>query len=246
MTRRLLVSIHDVSPKHEGRIDRLRDMIAAAGIGERYAMLVVPDFWGEWPLEHHPAFRARLRGWADTGVEMFLHGWFHRDLSAHSSGADAFKARFLTASEGEFLGLDRKAATERLLRGRALLEDVLGRPVDRFVAPAWLYSDDAKAALADLGFRIAEDHFRVWDPLAKRQLARGPVISYATRTRARLASSLAFSRVATMALRPLRDVRVALHPHDVDAPSLLREIPRALAAFGRTHRPARYDELLAA
>ena len=31
----------------------------------------------------------RLRDWADAGVEMFVHGWFHKDLSDHS-GAAAF------------------------------------------------------------------------------------------------------------------------------------------------------------
>ncbi|WP_458865543.1 hypothetical protein, partial [Enterococcus faecium] len=44
--RRLLASIHDVSPRHEPAIDRLLEELASVGVA-RPAMLVVPDFWRE-------------------------------------------------------------------------------------------------------------------------------------------------------------------------------------------------------
>ena len=94
---------------------------------------------------------------------MFVHGWFHQDRAAHT-GFAAIKAHHLTASEGEFLGLSRDVAAQRMADGRALIEDIIGRPVAGFVAPAWLYGDGARAALADSGFALAEDHFRVWRP----------------------------------------------------------------------------------
>lgn len=239
----LLTTIHDVSPKHEARIDLLIDGFHAAGLGDRYGMLVVPDFWGEWPLVRHKAFQARLRRWADAGVEMWLHGWYHKDLSpAHSVGA-ALKARLMTDSEGEFLGLGAAEARRRLTEGRALLQDVLGRPVDRFVAPAWLYSDASKAVLGELGFHLAEDHLKVWSPTTGRVLSRGPVISYASRTPARMASSLFFSRLATAFLKPLPVVRLALHPHDVDKEPLVRETARALRCLTRDRAPSTYAAL---
>ena len=237
----LLVSIHDVSPKHEARIARLEGMLADAGVGARYAMLVVPDFWGEWPLARDPAFQARLRAWADAGVEMWLHGWSHRD----DASASSFRHRHMTAGEGEFGGLTQAQAARLLADGRALLEDMLGRAVDRFVAPAWLYSEGAKTALAEAGFRMAEDHFRVWRPDTGAVLARGPVISYASRTRGRMASSLAFSRMATVALSGQRVVRLALHPHDVDQPALVAETRRALSALTRGRTARTYEDALA-
>jgi hypothetical protein len=47
------------------------------------------------------AYQAKLRRWSELGVEMFVHGWFHKDLAQHS-GVAAFKAKHMTASEGEF------------------------------------------------------------------------------------------------------------------------------------------------
>ncbi|QMW23332.1 DUF2334 domain-containing protein [Sandaracinobacteroides saxicola] len=242
--RSLLITIHDVSPRHEARIDRLIDGLHAAGVGTRFGMLVVPDFWGESPLAKAPAFQAKLRAWAASGVEMWLHGFYHKDLTAHDAGGAALKARLLTAGEGEFLGLDARESRRRLNEGRALLEDILGTPIPRFVAPAWLYSDASKAALTDLGFTLAEDHFRVWNPSSNRILTKGPVISYASRTPVRMASSLFFSRLATAALPLQKIIRLALHPHDVDKQPLITETARALKSLTRTHTPATYTAAL--
>jgi len=239
----LLLSIHDVTPAHADRIARLEAQIAYATRGSAaYAMLVVPDFHGRAPIRHDRAFHAWLRARADAGVEMLLHGWFHRDTATHS-GAAAWKAKHMTAGEGEFLGLARADAAARLRDGRAMLEDILGRAVPGFVAPAWLYGDGARAALADEGFAFAEDHMRVWQPQTGAVLAKGPVVSYASRSRARILSSLAWSRVATTVLAGYRTVRVALHPHDVDVPALGRESHRAIQAFLRDRSLGRYDAL---
>ena len=60
----------------------------------------------------------------------------------------------MTAGEGEFLGLDHAEALSRMRRGKALIEDATGRASAGFIAPAWLYSDDARRALADAGFAL--------------------------------------------------------------------------------------------
>ena len=83
--KRLLASIHDVAPCFESQVDRLADLIEARLGPARYAMLVVPDHWGRAPLAEARGFQARLRAWADSGVEMFVHGWFHRDTAEHKS-----------------------------------------------------------------------------------------------------------------------------------------------------------------
>ena len=109
----LLASIHDVSPRFEGEVDRLSDQLRAH-VGDRLAMLVVPNHWGEAPIVPGTAFATRLRGWADAGIEMFLHGFCHRDDGQHRRVADRFRASVLTASEGEFLGLSRADAANRI------------------------------------------------------------------------------------------------------------------------------------
>ena len=113
--RILLASIHDVGPRFESEVDRLVDSLERHVGAGRFAMLVVPDHWGEAPLAAAPTYAAKLRRWADNGVEMFLHGWSHRDDGSHD-GAAAWKAKHMTAGEGEFLGLDQAEATRRLRR----------------------------------------------------------------------------------------------------------------------------------
>lgn len=239
--KRLLASIHDVSPRFEGEVDRLLDRLAPH-VGQRLAMLVVPDHWNAAPIT--PAFTRRLRAWAEAGVEMFVHGWSHIDDSQHT-GAAALKAKHMTAGEGEFLGLDHREALARMRRGKALVEDATGRAAAGFIAPAWLYSDDARAALGDAGFALAEDHAHVWAPVGGRVLARGPVITWASRSRPRQLSSLAAAALLRRVLQPSETVRIAVHPGDVRVPQLLDSIDRTFAAF-RRHRPARYADLLAA
>jgi predicted deacetylase len=242
--RSLLASIHDVGPRFEREVDLLADRLARHLGGPRFAMLVVPDHWGEAPLAQARAFQSRLRDWADSGVEMFVHGWTHKDGSAHRSGAASFKAKHMTAGEGEFLGLARDEALARMTAGRALIEDITGRPVAGFIAPAWLYGPGAHAALGDAGFAMAEDHMRVWRPGDGAVLARGPVVTWASRSRARIRSSLAFARLARTALRPLRTLRIAVHPGDTTVPALLASIDASLSTAARSRRVGRYADLL--
>jgi uncharacterized protein len=239
--RILLASIHDVSPRFESEVDALIDLLRAH-VGNRIAMLVVPNHWGDAPIVPGSAFAARLRSWADQGFEIFLHGLYHRDESRHGRASDQIRARLMTAGEGEFLGLTGDEAAARIGQGRRLLEDIIGRPLAGFVAPAWLYGPGALEALEAADTPIAEDHMRVWSPASGKVLARGPVITWASRSRMRLASSLA----AAGALRriPLRALRVGVHPPDVRHPALVRSIEKTLRIGGRNRRPAAYSDLL--
>lgn len=242
--RRLLASIHDVTPVHADRLARLISLVEGIVGRGRFALLVVPDFHRRGLLADDRAFSARLRAWADSGCEIFLHGFTHLDESRHDSIGARWAASRLTAGEGEFLGLPRPEADRRLLEGRAIVEQAIGRAVDGFVAPAWLYGDASLAALSAQGFGLIEDHLRVWDPRNGRVFARGPVVTYASRSMARLTGSILWSRLATIGLARARTVRFAVHPHDVDSPALLREIERALRAFTRSHRPSGYADLV--
>ena len=241
--RRLVVSIHDVSPAFEDSIDRLADMIGYILGGPRFAMLVVPDHWGAAPLDRAPAFARRLRGWADAGVEMFLHGWFHRDTSDHRGAGAAIKARYMTAGEGEFLGLSADEAEFRMRRGRDVVEQAIGGPVAGFVAPAWLYGAGAMAALKACDFALAEDHFRVWRPATGAVVARGPVVTWASRSPARTASSLAVAAAARALPDWLPTMRVAVHPGDVTKESLMTSIDRTIRSLSGRRTVARYADL---
>ncbi|HKC03660.1 MAG TPA: DUF2334 domain-containing protein [Sphingomicrobium sp.] len=239
--RLLLASIHDVGPRFESEVDQLLDTLAPY-VGNRIALLVVPNHWGDCPIVPGSAFATRLRQWVASGLEPFLHGFFHRDATVHHRTRDSLRARWMTAGEGEFLALDRGESRSRIERGRALLEDITGRPIAGFVAPAWLYGDGAIGALRDCDIGIAEGHWRVWSPSTGMVLSRSPVITWASRTPTRLQVSL----LAAAALRraPVRDLRIGVHPPDCRAPQLLRSIEKTFGVAGRNRRPAAYSELL--
>lgn len=154
------------------------------------------------------------------------------------------KARYMTASEGEFLGLSKPEAARRMAAGRELIEDIIGREVAGFIAPAWLYGAGAQAALEESGFALAEDHMKVWRPGTGKVVARGPVITWASRSPARTASSLAFAALARVALQPLKTVRLAVHPGDISKPEILDSVERTITAFTSRRSVGRYSDLL--
>src|SRR5438093_13048250 len=94
--RLLLASVHDVSPRFESEVSRLLDLLRPH-VANRIALLVVPNHWGDAPIVAGSAFTRRLREWADSGCEIFLHGFFHRDEARHDRAVDRLRASFMTA-----------------------------------------------------------------------------------------------------------------------------------------------------
>lgn len=239
----LLASIHDVGPGFEREVDQLTGLLTDTLGCSRFAMLVVPDHWGRHAIRSNTPFANRLRGWSDSGIEMFVHGWYHKDAAEHR-GLKGLKARHMTASEGEFFGLSYSEAARRMEDGQALIEDIIGRKASGFIAPAWLYGPGAMEALRDSTFAIAEDHMKVWVPQTGKVLARGPVITWASRSPARTMSSLAFAALARRALHPLQAVRVAVHPGDVTKEAILSSIETTLRCFTKSRQAQGYRSLL--
>ena len=83
---------------------------------------------------------------------------------------------------------------------------------------------------------------KVWSPATGRLLAKGPVITWASRSGPRLASSLLAA--ATLRRIPLSVLRIGVHPPDVRHPALVRSIRKTFrkAMEGRT--AAAYSDLL--
>lgn len=243
---RLLVAIHDVSPKFEREVEQLRRVLARYVSLDRVAMLVVPDHWGNAPLVRGSAFAARLRDWADDGGDVFVHGWLHRDDSVHADPLTRLKARLMTAAEGEFLGLNAEESRRRMQAGRALIEDLIGRDVAGFIAPAWLYGTAARLALSASDFALAEDHRRVWCPTSGTTLCTGVPITWATRSQPRILSSLLAARVLPPLLARNPVVRMAVHPGDCNVPRVMRSIERVLDDLATSRKAINYRDLLAA
>jgi predicted deacetylase len=232
--RTFLVSLHDVSPRHEGAVDRILSDLAAWGLPPAL-LLVVPDFHQAWPLEMHGGFVESLRNRSAAGHELCLHGRFHRELpedgEVATGLAGAFRRRFLTAGEGEFLSLRGERLADRLDGARLTWETCALPDPDGFVPPAWLHSPELGPALWSRGFRWTENHAGFLTP---RGTVRSPVITWASRDPLRRLGSRAFAPLALGTWRSEPRLRIALHPHDWDHPGLVASIRSTLRAAGRS------------
>jgi uncharacterized protein len=222
------VSLHDVSPAWEREVGVALEMAHEAGV--QPALLVVPNFHGEALLTDHPAFVDSLRALETSGHEIYLHGFYHR-ARASTSGSLLERARhgyaqkIVSGGEAEFSDVSRDEAVKRLDDGERILREC-GLTIRGFIAPAWSMPSWVLDLLGDRGYRFSEDHLRVYDPAARRALL-SLVLNFASRTPARLLSSVAFCRIATPAKR-LVPARIAVHPADMRFALLRQEVQRLL------------------
>ena len=237
----LLVSLHDVTPAHAEAIRGAFALLAGFGIA-RYALFVVPDWHGKWPLAEHPDFLARVRERAAQGCEIMLHGLRHDEVGSHRSAGENLRALGRTAREAEFLTLDDAAAAERVRQGRATLREVGLEPVG-FVPPAWLYRPGLQALLRQEGFAVMEDAWRVYH-LPSGRGVRAPCVQWSTRKAHRAAVGVAINALRVPLERGRRLMRLAIHPPDAVHPWVSRSLRRALEGLLATRTPVSYAEVL--
>lgn len=241
--KKLHLTVHDVSPVHEGTLKKIHSALFELGV-VRYSMLVVPDYHGRWPLDEFPDFCRWLRGL--NGVEMVLHGYTHEASSAPVGIADRIRSSFFTRGEGEFLTLDEIAAEKLLQKGRETLERTLDKEVNGFVAPAWLYSSGTTAALAAAGFTFAENRRCIWDPRAGRTILRIPVVNYAGGGFVKRSLAAFWVLVSGMLLNGSETVRFAIHPCDFENDATRRAVMKRLKTLLGRRRTISFTDLLSA
>jgi uncharacterized protein len=237
----LLVSIHDVTPAQEANVIRLWDLCLRRRVTP--ALLVVPDWHGQWPVEAHPRFIDWIRARASEGVEIMLHGERHDEVGLRRRWQDRWRAWGRTAGEGEFLTLDAPAAWVRVTRGLARLR-ALGLEPTGFVPPAWLARETTYQVAAAAGLTFSEDDRSVL-LLPSGRRVRSPVVRWSARTAVRARGSAAVAAARWLLQRRSQWPRIALHPGDLDRPETARSIGRALDRWLERHSPGRYADLRA-
>lgn len=237
----LLISIHDVTPAFEAEVRALQAMCAR--IGAEPALLVVPEWHGEWPLERHPAFVDWVRGRVAEGAEVILHGERHDEAGLRRGVADSLRAWGRTAREGEFLTLDHAAARDRIARGIGRLT-ALGLAPSGFIPPAWLCREGTHRAASDLGLRFSEDEGGLRIHPSGRRLP-APALRWSGRTPLRARGSALVAAARWRFQRGAPVIRLALHPADLRHPATARSVERALDLWPGAHPIARYAEFTA-
>ena len=224
------VSIHDVSPAWAAEVEEALELCNA--VGARPALLVVPNFHGNAPLDADPTYAERLRQLQALGHEVYLHGWLHQSAPQYTSSSPGGRLRWLFAQrvvsggEAEMSDVSEAEGRARVESGEQVLH-AAGLDVDGFVAPAWSMPPWLMPLLAARGYRFTEDHLHVYDPSRGRSRL-SVVLNWASRSTPRLLSTIAYCRVAKHA-RTWVPTRIAIHPADLRHGVLRREIERLLA-----------------
>jgi uncharacterized protein len=235
----LLVSIHDVTPALAPGVERLWALCAERRVVP--ALLVVPNWHGEWDLSRHPEFVRWLRERAAAGAEIVLHGERHDEVGLSRSPGDRLRAWGRTAREGEFLGLGREAARERIERGAALLRMLGLRPVG-FIPPAWLAREEGHAAVAEAGLGFSEDETGIrFYPGGHR--VTSPAVRWSPRGWLRPWGSVVVARGRWRLQCRAAYPRLAFHPQDLGHPAIAAELGVTLERWLSRHQPIAYEGL---
>lgn len=236
----LLVSIHDVTPAMATSVAGLWTLCERFGVTP--ALLVVPDWHGQWPLERHPGFVNWLRGCVDEGAEILLHGERHDEFGLPRRWPDTLRAVGRTAHEGEFLSLDLDGATARIARGVDRLQS-LALPPTGFVPPAWLAREATFQAVAAQGLHVSEDVRQVRIHGAAPGKLPAPVVRWSARSRLRARASAAVATCRDMRQRHHPLLRIALHPQDLGSTMTTRSLTAILQRWSSSRRVVSYGSL---
>lgn len=209
--RALCVSIHDVAPKTLSACETIASAVERIDPTVPLTLLVVPHYHGD--VELPESFVQWITHRVERGDELALHGFTHLDRSRPSDSPVARWTRGVyTANEGEFSALSRSEAADLIARGRAWFAE-RGWKAEGFVAPAWLMSEGAWAALRDFDFLYTTTLSKFF-ALRKGVVLRAPSVVYSTRSRWRRGASRLWNSTLARASGSLPLVRFGFHPAD--------------------------------
>jgi uncharacterized protein len=240
--KRLVVSIHDVSPVTRPICDRILEELAALGI-ERTSLLVIPNYHHNAPVADDREFQKWLVQRVQSGHEPVLHGYFHqRARPQNESALSRLTTEVYTAGEGEFFDLPFEEAADRLKRGLADLSFV---PVNiaGFIAPAWLLGTEAERAVRQSGFLYTTWIGSVLGLKDNRSILSRSLV-WSTRAKWRIAASLAWNRRLSWTLRDSPLVRIGIHPPDYQHATVWKQIVKLLRELSPGRHAASYRDLV--
>lgn len=241
--RALVVSLHDVSPWTREACARAIDELAALGV-TRTSLLVIPDHHRRGSLRSDPTLCRWLHERAQAGHEMVVHGFHHQRARRASEGIAArLTTRVYTAGEGEFYDLDREGARALYRQGCDEFR-AAGLSPSGFIAPAWLLSAEAEAALREESCDYTTRLGSVID-LQNRAVHSSQSLVWSVRSAWRRAISRAWNALLFRRLERAPLLRIAIHPVDLEHPAIWAQVRALLTAALRDREPITYAEWIA-
>lgn len=240
MADALVVSLHDVSPHTWPACERILAELLALGVGKT-SLLVIPDHHRRGHFLDRPDFCEWLRRLVSEGHEVVMHGYYHqREARAGETMRDRATTQLYTAGEGEFFDLDQAQARELVSRAREEFQRAGFSPAG-FIAPAWLLSDEAEAALRELDIAYTT-RLRTVTDLSTGVVHPSQSLCWSVRAAWRRVMSLAWNAVLFRRLKSAPLIRVAIHPVDIAHSRVWRQICRVTSAALRKRRAVTYAE----
>ena len=238
----LLVSLHDVSPLTLADCERALALLRGAGLEpDALTVLAIPRHEGRAPLDEDAPTVRFLRGLADAGATLVMHGLTHRMPGRAWSPAGFVRGHVFARGQGELLRATTDEAMRALDEGAATLRRAgLEAATRAFVPPAWLLSSAARAVVERAGFAFHE----TFAGIVHAGRVRAPrVIGWGSLNAVETIATAAYA--GAQSRLPARDTRVAVHPADMRRASQPRAIARALARLRERTRAQSYETYLA-
>ncbi|HVZ71844.1 MAG TPA: DUF2334 domain-containing protein [Polyangia bacterium] len=237
----LLVSLHDVSPLTLADCEAAISLVAEAGISaDALTVLVVPRHEGRVAVDEDPATVRFLRGLADGGATLVMHGLSHRMPGRAWSPGGFVRGHIFARGQGELLRASADDTARALDEGAAILRRAgLEAATRAFVPPAWLLSPAAHQVVARAGF----DFYEVFGGIVHRGRMRAPrVIGWGSLNGVEAVATSIYA--GAQARLPAADTRLAVHPADMRRPAQRRSIARALERLVPRTRRLSYTTFL--
>ncbi|RKQ97065.1 hypothetical protein C7446_2482 [Kushneria sinocarnis] len=210
--RELALVLHDIAPETWEDYRPFVEAVDALG-SVPMTWLVVPDFHHCSATFEDPELPALLEQRLARGDELTLHGYYHCDDAPPPRTPREWFMRRIYTYEGEFYALDQQQARQRLEAGIELFRQ-RNWPLHGFVAPAWLLSSGARAALRELPLSYTSDPQHLYR-LPDFTPIRAPSLVWSARSRWRRGMSWAVNETARLRHRHQPLLRLGLHPVDM-------------------------------
>ena len=238
MRKSLVVSLHDVSPRRFDASRRIVKELHELGL-QACSLLVIPNHHHQGHFANDPEFCDWLRLQKDAGCEVVAHGYFHARPARDGEGIlSRLTTSVYTAGEGEFYDIDFSAADTLLRKMRAEFA-AAGFEPRGFIAPAWLLSAGAEAALRGQQWEYTTRLATVTDFLCNR-VFRSQSLVWSVRTAWRSRCSIVWNASLFRWLARNSLLRVSIHPVDCDHPGVWRQIRALLTAALEEREPLTY------
>jgi hypothetical protein len=239
----LVVSIHDVAPSTQTRVEEIISELAHRGVAV-CSLLVVPNYHRRGCSTEDREFVRWLQDLETKGHEIVIHGYFHeRPRQDSESAAQKLFTRFYTKDEGEFYDLDYDEALRRITQARAEFT-AAGLTPRGFIAPAWLLGAPGECAAADADLEYTTRLTAIRD-LRSGENYPARTLAYSVRTGWRRTTSLAWNNLLARQLAEAPLARVSLHPPDWDHPEIWRQALRLTEKLLENRNATTYRDWIA-